>query len=303
MPRNQTQLRIVARSNQRKRAPVQPEGHPTVSPRWLLGAIGITMVAALFCAWASLCLLFWQGSWQLLYHPSSNLARTPADVGLRFDSIALAATETGQLQLQGWWIPAAPDARFSRFTVLYFHGQKGNLGDSVDALAQLHAAGANVFAFDYRGYGRSQFARPSEMHWVQDANWALSYLAGTRHIEAQTIALAGSGLGANLALEVAAAHPELAGVVLEAPLADPMSAVFDDPRAHLVPAHELTRDRYDLSAAAGAVRIPSLWIVAGSTEASLEPAFDKVGAPRQWVGLSGELQVPDALDQWLGSLR
>ena len=31
----------------------------------------------------------------------------------------------------GWWIPAEPGATFSRFTVLYLHGQDGNLGDTV----------------------------------------------------------------------------------------------------------------------------------------------------------------------------
>lgn len=307
MPRNKSQLRIVARSQPGKPAPAEPEQHPTVSPRWLAGAIGLTAAAAAFCAWASLCLLFWQGNWQLLYHPSPSIARTPAAVGLPFDSIAFAATDNGQLRLQGWWIPAAPDARFSRFTALYLHGRNGNLGDSVNALAQLHAAGINVFAFDYRGYGRSQFARPSEAHWKQDADWALNYLSGTRHIDPGTIVLAGHGLGANLALEVAAAHPQLAGAVLDAPLTHPMSAVFDDPRAHLVPAHELSHDRYNLSTAAAAVRIPSLWIVPASTGADLQPAFDKVAAPRKWVELNraqeAGAQVSAALDEWLAGLR
>ncbi len=114
-------------------------------------------------------------------------------------------------RLKGWWIPAATDAKFARLTVLYLHGQDGNMGDTVDALARLHAAGVNVLAFDYRGYGQSQFVRPSEAHWRQDAEWAIEYLTGTRHVAPGTIVLDGTGLGANLALEEAAAHPELAG--------------------------------------------------------------------------------------------
>ncbi len=145
MSRNKSQLRIVTRYEQGKPAPAQPE-HPTVSLRWLLSAIGITLLGALLCAWASLCLLFWQGAWQLLYHPSATVAPTPANAGLAYDAVAFAATDTGQLRLQGWWIPAQPGARFSRYTVLYLHGPNGNLGDAIDALAQVHAAGVNVFA-------------------------------------------------------------------------------------------------------------------------------------------------------------
>ena len=159
-----------------KRAPAGPSegsGPPQVSGRWLLGAVVLTIGAAIFCAWCVLCLLYWQGSWQLLYHPESVLRRTPSTAGLAFDAVGFAATDAGTPRLAGWWIPAAPDAPFSRLTVLFLHGQDGNLGDTVDAFARLHAAGVNVLAFDYRGYGQSQFARPSEAHWRQDAEWAI----------------------------------------------------------------------------------------------------------------------------------
>jgi len=55
------------------RPPTTPP--PTVSGRWLLAGAGLALVAAALCSWGTLCLLFWQGSWQLLYHPSR--ARRP----------------------------------------------------------------------------------------------------------------------------------------------------------------------------------------------------------------------------------
>jgi len=306
MPNKNRQLRIVARSaSKSSQKQTQPGSQPaTVSGRWLLGALGITVAAAVVCAWASLCLLFWQGNWQLLYHPKSAVARTPASVGVPFDAIGFAATETGQLRLQGWWIPAAPDARFSRYTVLYLHGQDGNLGDCVDDLARIHSVGVNILAFDYRGYGQSQFARPSEARWRQDAGWALGYLTETRHIDPHTIVLDGDQLGANLALEVAAAHPELGGVVLESPLEDPVGAIFNDPRARLVPAHELVRDRYDANAAAAALRIPSLWILA---EGAREPAeYGSAPSPKMLVwmrsGSNDQKAFTDGYSRWLDSL-
>jgi len=291
--------------------PRDASGRIRVSGRWLLGAVAIVIGAAVFCAWCGLCLLFWQGSWQLLYHPASVIARTPSTAGLEFDAVGFAATDAGTPQLAGWWIAAAPDAKFARLTVLYLHSQDGNIADSIDALARLHAAGVNVLAFDYRGYGQSQFVRPSEAHWRQDAEWAIAYLTGTRHVAPGAIVLDGTGLGANLALEVAAVHPELAGVIAERPLPDPMSAIFSDARARMVPARLLVRDRYDLSAAAAGVKVPVLWFAWDARSAAgvvpHEPkAFEKISDRKLLVSVNPakniDMQMIDALARWLDEL-
>jgi len=280
----------------------------TVSGRWLLIAAGLAIVAAAACAWLTLCLLFWQGSWQLLYHPTATVARTPASVGVAFDAVGFASTEAGEPRLKGWWIPAAPDAHYSRYTVLYLHGQTGNLGDAVDSLAALHAVGVNILAFDYRGYGQSLFARPSEQRWREDADWAIQYLTATRHVPAGFILLDGSALGANLALEVAAAHPELAGVVLDEPLDSPAIAIFSDPRAKLVPARWLFKDRFDERAAALALLIPSLWLLRGSTQrrgnASEYPEALQATSSRYMVGWVDSSHPEDKglLWRWLDDL-
>jgi hypothetical protein len=285
---------------------------PTVSGRWLLTAVSVALVGAAACAWLTLCLLFWQGSWQLLYHPTATVARTPASVGLAFDQIGFAATEAGEPRLKGWWIPAADGARYSRYTVLYLHGQTGNLGDAVDVLAALHAVGVNILAFDYRGYGQSQFAHPSERRWREDTDWAIQYLTATRHVPAGSIILDGSRLGANLALEVAAAHPELAGVVLEQPIETPVDAIFADARAKLAPAHLLVRDRWDADGAAAVLRIPSLWFETANPagQAALREddpgAYHEAGGAKMRVWLAASRypgkDTADAVARWLEDL-
>jgi len=241
----------------------------------------------------------------LLYHPSAAVEKTPSSAGLAFDPVAFAVTDTGTPRLKGWWIPATQEPGQRLLTVLYLHGQNGNLGGTVDAVALLHAAGANVLDFDYRGYGESQFARPSERSWRQDAEWALQYLAGTRQIDARTIVLDGTGLGANLALEVAAEHPELAGVIVDSAIADPTSAIFNDARAHMVPAHLLVQDRYDLDASAAADRVPVLWFGrADAAGAMQEPqAYKRIAAQKMLVRINPAgvvyKQTEDALSRWL----
>ena len=324
MTRKKPKLQVVA-SNPKAgkttkapapRQPVRAENPrpvpPTISGRWLLMAIPAVLIAAALCAWGALCLLFWQGSWQLLYHPSSTVARTPAALGLPFSPIGFDPAASGQPRLTGWWIPAAADAHENRYTFLYFHGQDGNLGDTVDHLAELHAAGVNVFAFDYRGYGQSEFDHPSETRWLEDAASALQYLTATRHIDPNTIVVDGSDLGADLALEFAAAHSEVAGVVLESPVDDPVSRIFTDERAHLVPAHLLLHDRYDLNAAAAALRIPSLWFLPFPKPSTNGPAenpevFQKVSARKMFVwlppGKTTTKNFADELTRWLDDLQ
>lgn len=283
----------------------------TVSALWLFGAIGAVIGAAALSSWGALCLMFWQGSWQLLYHPQAVVARTPASVGLAFDDLAFAATEAGLPRLHGWLIPAPPGARYSRYTVLYLHGTNGNLGDTVDELARLHNAGLNEFAFDYRGYGRSQPIHPSEAHWREDAEWALQYLTGTRHIPISSVVLVGQNLGANLALEMAASHPDLAGVVLQEPSDVPLSPVFEDPRARMVPAHLLVRDHWDAVAPASALLIPSLWFYrpakGATTNPSAEPEFFKRASARKvlvWLPATfkNNADYLNALTAWLDEL-
>src|SRR5450631_1402957 len=287
----------------------RPAQFPTVSVRWLLTAVAIVIPAAAFCAWSVLCLLFWQGSWQLLYHPSAAVTRTPASIFLAFDQVGIAATDTGASRLQGWWIPSGSPALY---TVLYMHGQNGNLGETLDDLARLHSTGVNLMAFDYRGYGQSQFVHPSEARWREDADWALQYLTGTRHIDPHTIVLDGSALGANLALEVAASHPELAGVVLDSPLAAPVDAIFGDPRAHLVPARLLVSDRFGLDAPSAVLRIPSLWLLPQELQRQSEgleisAAFQTVTAKKMRVSVTASSEskgvTGDIFSSWLNDLH
>ncbi|SRR6266568_5873675 len=293
----------------RKLGGVASSAQPTVSIYWLIAAICIAIIGAVVFAWGTLCVLFWQGSWQLLYHPSSAVVRTPASVGLAFDSIGFATNAAGEPQLRGWWIPYSSE---SRYTFLYLHGADGNLGDTVQAFIPLRATNQNIFTFDYRGYGMSRFKHPSEARWREDAESAIEYLTNTRHIPPGSIVLVGKELGANLALEVAAAHPELAGVVLEQPLEAPTTPIFNDPRAHLVPAHMLVSDRWEPSAPAANLRLPSLWIYFTTTNKNSaqedRPAiYQQVSARKSllWLTDSADAQKNNstALSRWIDDLK
>lgn len=156
---------LMATSSRKPQRP-RPEPPPAVQnqqpllidPRWILKALAATLAVALLFAYATLCLLFYQGQWQLVLHPSRTVATTPASLGLAFNEVHLFASPSGEPQLFGWLIPAATT---SAPTALLLHGADGSIADALPSARTLHDAGLNVLLFDYRGFGRSAGQHPT----------------------------------------------------------------------------------------------------------------------------------------------
>jgi pimeloyl-ACP methyl ester carboxylesterase len=262
-----------------RKTPLRP--HPTtppevVDPIWLAKALGLSLLAALVCAWLTLCLLFYQGEWQLVLHPSRTVDRTPASVGLDFQQVRFDAAETGQPRLAGWWVPAEAGSqlsfqtppRYAALTVLYLHDGSQSLSASVPALAQLHHAGINIFAIDYRGFGQSDAsAHPTEARMAQDTAAALDYLTATRHIPTANIVPYGVGLGASLAASLALHHPDIPAVILDNPDPDPTATAVASHPSRVIPVHLIFRERFEIAAPLAALATPKLLIAGGPNAA------------------------------------
>lgn len=249
----------------------------TVDPVWLIKALALSLVAALICGYATVCLLYYQGEWQLILHPSRIVDRTPAAAGLLYTDVAFDATGTGQPRLTAWWIPAEssnqPGPGYAAFTILYLHDGSGSLADTVPVLASLHGVGLNIFAVDYRGFGASDASvHPSEARMAQDAAAALDYLTGTRHIPARSIIPYGTGLGAFLAANLARKHPDLCAIVLDNPDPDPLSPATT-PRSRFIRVRLLSGHPFDIAKAISRLATPKLLIAGGpnSTGATRDP--------------------------------
>jgi hypothetical protein len=267
----------------RPSAASQLSGAPElVDPRWILKALGIVLLVALLCAWATLCLLWYQGQWQLVLHPSRTIAATPASLGLNFTELHFADDATGLPQLNGWLIPASgatltPTAP----TALFLHSATGSVGargsdsDPLPRALLLHNAGLNILLFDYRGYGRSAGRHPTQATMQQDADAALNWLLSTQHIPPQSIILYGQGIGASLAVHLAAQHHDIPAIILDAPDGDLTDRVVHDPRSSLVPARLLFNETFPLAEPLRSITTPKLLIsYTSSTPAALANAAD-----------------------------
>lgn len=258
------------------------------------------VVLAALCAYATLGLLFYQGQWQLMLHPASQITAIPHE---SFEPIRFDYSEEGLARLSGWWIPADKNADLSSDTVLYLHGGAGSLSNYVSDLDALHALGVNVFAFDYRGYGTSARLHPDEKRMSADADAAWRYLTGTRHASARSIVIYGTGVGASLAAELAARHPA-AGVVLDQPSAPARQVIGSDARAKILPMWLLLTQKFDPSETLKTLKTPKLFLDRDDGRARTEKLYQDAAQPKSYVVLKQESGYARAMKQFLsGALK
>jgi hypothetical protein len=264
-----------------KRRP-QPTPDPTpepekVDPIWLLKAVAATIALAILCGYLALCLLFYQGQWQLVLHPTRTSSAPASIDGAPFQLLHFGPGDSAIPQLTGWWIPAAAPARYANTTLLFLPPGDGSLANSLPTLAALHHLGINVFAFDYRGYGQSANTHPNQQKMIQDAESAWTYLTSSRHIPPNLIILYGTGTGASLAASLATSHPAIPALILDSPHTDLLEVAQHDPRSSLLPASLLFHENFPLAAPLQTLHTPKLLL---SKSGQLPTAYRTAVGPK-----------------------
>jgi len=144
----------------------------------------------------------------MVFRPSTVVRATPAQIGIPFDQHFIP-TEDG-CRLSAWHMcPPQPIG-----SIIYFHGNGGNLGILNEVFRLLYNARFQVLAVDYRGYGWSD-GRPTEegLHW--DAEATVSYFESHLQTPDLPVLFWGRSLGGWVAAYAARRfNPD--GLVLEA---------------------------------------------------------------------------------------
>lgn len=131
-----------------------------------------------------------------LYYPVRDIYYTPGDLGLNFEKVIFKSADG--LRLNGWYVPSGK----SGFTILFCHGNGGNMMHCLDSVKFFNELGLNFFIFDYRGYGGSE-GRPSEEGTYLDAEAAYKWLTEKKKIRAEDIIVFGWSLGGSIAAKLA----------------------------------------------------------------------------------------------------
>jgi fermentation-respiration switch protein FrsA (DUF1100 family) len=163
-------------------------------------------------------------------------------------------TTADGILLHGWFFGSHAKAAA---TVIFFHGNGGNVNNIGWVGERLNSLGFNVLVFDYRGYGRSAGRITDEAGLYADADAAYDYVLKEQKADPSTLILYGQSLGTAAVADLASRR-KCAGVILESGFSsasDMASIVFPWlPRIF----HRIGRNRFDSAAKLAGISCPVL---------------------------------------------
>ncbi len=124
-------------------------------------------------------------------------------------------TTSDNVRLHGWFVPSRISPALA--TVVYFHGNSGNIGNLGWLGEDLTARGFDTLIFDYRGYGRSGGEMRDERDLYTDADAAYDYITRERNAPPTRVALYGQSLGTAAVADLASRR-KCGAIILESGL-------------------------------------------------------------------------------------
>lgn len=215
-----------------------------------------------------------------LYFPYKTLETDPSTLGMRFEDIFFETAD--RRKLNGWFLPAFGSTE----TILFCHGNAGNISHRIDKLRFFSELGLNIFIFDYRGYGKST-GHPSEQGLYHDVNAAYQYLLG-RGIASDHIIGYGESLGGAVIIDLALRQPVKA-IISESTFTN----IRDMVAAHypIIPPQILV-SRYDSKQKIASIKIPKLIIHSRNDEIVPfrlgQRLFESAASPKEFLEIAGD---------------
>lgn len=188
-------------------------------------------------------------------------------------------------RLHGLWLA---QARADAPVLLYLHGARWDVRSSAQRMRRMHELGFSVLGIDYRGFGQSTRALPSEASAQEDAAAAWQWLA-RQQPQAQRY-LFGHSLGAAIAVRLAGEVDDAAGLIVEGGFTS-IADVLQSTKWGWLPLAPLITQRFDAGAQIERVKAPLL-VVHGSEDRLIQPAlgralYERARQPKRFVLVDG----------------
>lgn len=232
-----------------------------------------------------------------LYFPMKGIMDTPQRVNLRYEDVYFK-TQDGT-QLHGWYVGEGRP-----YVLLFAHGNGGNISHRLEKLNLLRDIEADVFIFDYRGYGQSQ-GKPAEKGLYLDMEAAYQYLVDEKKYDPTKIIIYGESLGAAVGIDLAVRHPVGGLIVEEAFTSVPAMAKAIYP---ILPAW-MVKSRYDSLSKIKSVTCPKLFFHSLNDEIVPyrmgQELFEKAEEPKRFIPLRGGHNEAfwDSKDTWVSGVE
>lgn len=217
------------------------------------GSLGIAIFV-----YIATCLLLYLRQTRLIFFPNREQLSEPDYFELSYENLSITLAATGD-KLHGWWMPH-PHEKVAPVLV-YFHGNKGNIGCCLQHVPDFHQLGFSVVMVDYRGYGLSSGPFPNEQHVYEDAETILDYLINTRKIPEHQILVYGHSLGGAIAIH-ALTHSKFrpAGLVVEGSFTSLQALGYYRRRYRLLPLRWLLKQHFESINKVGLLQVPVLFM-------------------------------------------
>jgi uncharacterized protein len=164
-----------------------------------------------------------------------------------------------------------PHAHAQAPVLLFLHGARRTVEGSALRIHNLNELGFAVLAIDYRGFGRSSEALPSEDELCEDARAAWEWLARTH--PGRPRYLYGHSLGGAVAVHLASEVDDASGLMLEGTFTS-IPDVFRTLQWGWLPITPLITQRYDAASRIARVCAP-LVVVHGSADRLIRPELGR----------------------------
>ena len=183
---------------------------------------------------------------KLLYHPFSPQI-TGKGLIHNFETINFKTSDN--FELKGWFHLKNSNKK----TILFLHGNAGNLDNRIDKLNFLGNMDINFLIISWRGYSGNP-GNPSETGLYKDALGGIEWL-NKKGISNDRIILYGESLGTAITTEVAQ-NENFAGIILEAPftsMVDMGQKIYP-----IFPVKFLLKDKYETKKKINNIKFPIL---------------------------------------------
>ena len=230
--------------------------------------------------YAGLCLSLYLWQERLVFHPANSIVGTPQDVGLVYEDLYLHA---GDARIHAWYVPAEN----AQLSVLFCHGNAGNVSHRLETLSLLNSLGVNILIFDYAGFGLSD-GKASEVQTYRDVEAAWRFLVEDKRTDPRAIVLFGRSLGGAVATWIAAKE-EPGALILESTFTSIIA--MGQKQYPFFPVRLLARVRYSPVELIDKIMSPKLFI--HSREDETVPfvhgvtLYDKAKEPKIFVEIRG----------------
>ena len=201
--------------------------------------------------------------------------------------ISLPAGSGGEepAKLHGLWLPAEqPQAP----VLLYLHGARFNVTGSAPRMRRMQELGFSVLGVDYRGFGKSTPALPSEQTAYEDARAAWDWLA--KKYPDRPRYVFGHSLGGPIAIDLASQVQDESGTIVESTFTS-IADVISTSKWGWVPVSLLITQRFEAARKVGKIGSPLL-VVHGGEDRLILPdlgrkLYEAAAEPKRFVLVEG----------------